>query len=156
VFTEPVLPGWNSPPGDAAGRIRLSSQSNWEGTDTPNQEVAAVNVHVGFSCCIFSMLSDLRERGCIDNLEMGNFSNSVEIYCTQSLDHASISRSRTFTACSAGLLPPPSSHALSFGIGTSCTVDGDSTATLNRVAGPGAASIMAHFRNSAKPSAAAS
>lgn len=69
---------------------------------------------------------------------------------------ANSSRNRTFTACSAGLLPPPSSHALSFLMGSSCFVAGPSTNTVSLVAGPGSVSISPHRRNCATPRAAAS
>jgi hypothetical protein len=45
-------------------------------------------------------------------------------------DLPSNSRSRTFIACSRGLLQPPSSHAEGFLTESSCVVDGASTGPL--------------------------
>jgi hypothetical protein len=47
------------------------------------------------------------------------------------------SRSRTFNACSLGLLPPPSSQLESFRTVSSCVVDGAATEIVSRAADPG-------------------
>jgi len=66
------------------------------------------------------------------------------------------SLSRTFIACSFGLLPPLSSHASILLRRTSCEVAGAFTVTVSRVAGPGAFAVNPHRRNSPIASVAAS